>query len=204
MEEAIKESMKRAKTEAIDDMVIKLKDLCTKRNTSQNTIIELLDDVRRQMLKIEHKELNFYTELHRQAVDKQGTINISDLVIQSLNTGTDKIFQAVTKCMKVSKLSENKSQNQQEGKTQREGDSQASQSRFGYPSSGFYPPMQYQPTPWWPHQPYQQDQYMPRPNIRGRGRGFRGYGGSPRGRGACLICKSTEHYVKDCDLNPKR
>ena len=135
--------------------------------------------------------MDLFEELYRQCGRMQGKINMANLCLTVLGgKGANMVTKAINKCLKEGGSTESKNEKSLEK-------GEATQPKQESVLSNLYPPM-----PMYPYPPYGYP-YMSqfgggyRPY---RPRGQRPYQRQNAGRGACLFCESTTHYVKDCDL----
>ena len=173
----------------------KIKVLCTQTQPSEALILLSLDELSRLARKLDDDDMDMYEELYRQCSRMQGKINMGNLCLTVLGgKGADTVTKAINKCLKEVGTGTS------EGKLEKNSSKEDNQtSRQESILANLYPPLPMYPMGF-PH-PYS---YMS--HYGGGYRSFRPQGQvrpfkrQNIGKGTCLFCESTSHYVKDCEL----
>lgn len=168
----------------------KIKVLCTQSQPSEALILLSLDELSRLARKVNHEDMDVYEELYRQCSRMQGKINMGNLCLTVLGgKGAGTVTKAINKCLKESGTSEVKRDNTS-CKEDIQPPKQESVLANLYPPMPMYPMGFPQP---YSYAPQYGGGYMYR-SVRPQGQG-RPYRKQSMGRGTCLFCESSSHYV---------
>ena len=209
VQDMIRQAQRETQEEVIEELVKKLKDFCTQNKPSSRSILEVLHDLKVKTGNIKHKDAGLYNELHRQAETNEDELDIAELVLHTMSSAADKVFNAVIKCKKSKRSSTDTKTTKIDQAPTPSSPRQSDFQRGSFmPGPSFFNPFL--------AQGYQQGygsygNNMGAYNIN-RGRGYRGgfrgrytggYGGpsannTNTSNGNCHLCEEAGHFVINC------
>ncbi|XP_033730384.1 uncharacterized protein LOC117319740 [Pecten maximus] len=196
----------------VSDIKERVRILCLQPEPSNSLILLTLEELAKAARSANHEESGLYEELLRQVHRLQSKVCLPKLCLSVLGGNeSEKISKAIAKCMKdvIDTAKESKKEAPLVGKTQTTlSPLDNLYVTLPLPGADLAPmpfPLQQHPNPMYgSYRGYVQQGYGQQGYGQGYGQGYRNYrrGGfrhpGQRPRGACLVCDSTAHQVRDC------
>ncbi|CAH1801515.1 unnamed protein product [Owenia fusiformis] len=96
----LKEEKEVRNKEAVETLLTKVKHVCTQAKPNNAMIIATLDDLKERSDKTGHADAPLFSDLLWQVERNAERLDVPELVLAALSSASDKVFNAVQKCLK--------------------------------------------------------------------------------------------------------